>query len=381
MDIELQAKAESLLEGERGAIVVLDADTGAVYALASVPGYDPNVFVDANGAVRDADGISPRERVLNNLDKLKRMRHRAFQEQYPPGSIFKVMMAVAGLEEGVINEHTTFYCPGRFSLGNTRWYCWQHGGHGNIAVVNALAYSCDVFFYNVGLELGVNRIKQWGGRMGLGIQTGLDLPGEIEACVPTPEWKEAARSDLGIWDRQWQKGDTVNLAIGQGYCTLTPLQCAVMMAVIVNGGYRVTPFLNRAVQPQLEDLHISPETMRIVREGMRKCITKHDYPSGTGWRADIPGMHVLGKTGSAQIVPRARYAGMKEKDIPYGWRDHAWFIAGVLDREPRIAVCVLFEHGLHGGSGASPLARELLEFFYERHTPLHRQMARMEARE
>lgn len=201
--------------------------------------------------------------------------------------------------------------------------------------------------------------------MGLGEWTGIDLPREEAGVLPWPEWKEAHSKAESPYDRRWQKGDTVNLAIGQGDCRLTPLQTAVLMAAIVNGGRRVRPYIDAEHEPEVSEPLFSPETLAIVREGMRKCVTKHDYPSGTGRRADIEGMHVLGKTGTSQTVPASWYKDMEEIEIPYHWRDHAWFVAGVLDREPRIAVSVLFERGLHGSSGASPLAREVIEYFYE----------------
>lgn len=363
LDIALQAKAEEILGTERGAIVVLNAETGEVLALASMPGYDPNTFVDADQQ-HEKRAVAA---LLSNKDHLKRMRHRAFQEHYAPGSVFKVMMATAALEEGVITRDTTFFCPGHFSLGNTTWRCWKRGGHGNIAVVDALAYSCDVFFYNVGLELGVERIDAWAEKMGLGTTTGIDLPREDKGLVPSPAWKNVEYAHLNPWDRAWQPGETVNLSIGQGQCALTPLQTAVMMSCIVNGGKRVRPYLDMDLSPQLSEPFISPETIATVREGMRKCVAKHDFPSGTGRRADIEGLFVIGKTGTAQVVSRSAYAGYDDElDIPYNLRDHAWFVAGVLDAEPPIAVAVLFEHGLHGSSGAAPMAGEIIDFFYNK---------------
>ncbi len=374
LDMDLQAKAEEVLrnavqagaenEAVRGAIVVLNANTGEILAMASLPGYDPNVFVDAAGSVRDSEGLSPRERLLSH-DSLKRMRNRAYQERYPPGSIFKVMMAVAALEEGVINEHTTFFCPGHFSLGNTRWACWSKGGHGTIAVENALAFSCDVFFYNVGLKLGIERIKKWSSLLGLGELTGVDLPREDTGLVPSPEWKAAFYPNLNEWDRAWQPGETVNLAIGQGHCAITPLQAAVMVAAIVNGGHIVRPYLNAGENPVVSEQIISDKTLDIVRRGMLKCVNKKDPPSGTGKLAYIEGLDIIGKTGTAQVVSKSAYENLKEEKIPYALRDHAWFVAGVLNQDPPIAIAVLFEHGLHGSAGATPLAHDVIEYFYQ----------------
>ncbi len=383
LDVALQQKAEELLnripvvqevdpqtgellaEPPRGAIVVLNADTGEVYAMASVPGYDPNVFVDKSGLQPGPDGRSIRARLLTDR-KLRPMRHRAFQEQYPPGSVFKVLVAIAALEEGIISPQTTFGCPGHFYLGRARWGCWKPSGHGAVNVVQALTVSCDVFFYNVGRNLGVERIKSWASKLGLGELTGIDLPGEIGGIVPSPEWKATAPefAKLDRWNRQWQAGETINLAIGQGHCVLTPLQLAVMTAAVVNGGKRVTPYLNLDRGPQVSEPIIHEKTLEVVRQGMRQCVVKQDYPSGTGRLADIKDLYVIGKTGTAQVVSES-FSEKDEHLIPYFKRAHAWFVAGVLDREPRIAVCVLYEHGLHGSTGAAPIAREIIEFFYQ----------------
>jgi penicillin-binding protein 2 len=314
------------------------------------------------------EGRRQRAGLLANRDGMHRMRHRAFMEQYPPGSVFKVMMAIAALEEGVINPSDTEFCPGHFSLGGARWRCWKRGGHGSVAVIDSLAYSCDVFFYNVGLELGIDRIHDWGTRMGLGGPTGLDLPGEVVGVLPTPEWKMENYTHLNIYDRQWQKGDTVNLAIGQGMCSLTPMQTTVMMACMVNGGRRITPYINAERPTPVSDPFISPAALEIVQAGMLKCVTKHDYPSGTGRRADIEGYAILGKTGTAQTVPLSWVEGMSDEEIPYNLRDHAWFVAGVLDRDPPIAITVLYERGQHGSSAAAPLARDVILAFYEGQT-------------
>ena len=363
LDIELQAKAEELLEGEEGAIVFLNADTGAVLALASSPGYDPSIFVTRRGN---------RKRIKALTDKPNRMLHRAYQEVYAPGSIFKVLLASAALEEGVIDVSTTHYCPGKFRVtpNDRPWHCWKRSGHGDVNVVDALAYSCDVFFYKTGLALGVDKIFWWSRRVGLGRRTGLDLPGEVAGLVPSRQWKEdllrpSHRNEP--WEYRWYPGDTVNLSIGQGAVATTPLQSAVLMAAIVNGGRRVQPHIKRISELTLSEPLLSEGTLDIIRRGLRKCVEKGPpAPTGTGHEAYIDEMVVIGKTGSSQIVSLSwheEYA--TEEDIPKELRDHAWFIAGVMDREPRIALCVLVEHGHHGSSVAAPLAKTLIEFFYD----------------
>ena len=361
LDIDLQQYCEELLKGSVGAIAALNADTGAVLTLASSPGYDPSVFT-THGRDRD------RKEALTA--KLNPMLNRCFREIYAPGSIFKVLLATAALEEGVIDENTTFFCPGHFKLEGSRhvWHCWKRHGHGTMTIRDALTDSCDVFFYNTGLRLGVDNIKKWSGKMGLGEKAGIDLPLEAKGLIPSREWKKERMQALKPdrpWDWKWFPGNTVNLAIGQGEATTTPLQNAVMMAAIINGGRRVRPYLNTSLGPEVSEPFISERTLRIVQTGTAGCVEE-----GTGKRARIPGITILGKTGSAQIVSLERHDEYEnEEDIPYELRDHAWFVAGVLDREPRIALCVLVEHGHHGSTVAAPMAREVIEHFYASRTP------------
>lgn len=360
LDLGLQRKSEALLKGEVGAIVVLNADTGAVLSMASSPGYDPSVFVNR--------GHNAERMELLAGARPNRMTHRAFREIYPPGSVYKIMLAAAALEEGVISPRNTHFCPGHFSLesGGRRWRCWKRSGHGTADVVDSLAYSCDVFFYNVGLKLGVDKMAKWSHAMGLGERTGIDLPGEIPGLIPDREWKARTFSDKPVWDQKWYPGDTVNLSIGQGSAGTTPLQNAVMMACIVNGGYRVRPYLAEETGPMKSEKLFSDATIATVTAGLLKCVADGPpAPTGTGYRAQVPGMTVIGKTGTAQIMSLAHHEQYKtEEDIPYHMRDHAWFVAGVLDREPRISLCILIEHGHHGSSAASPHAKDIIEYFY-----------------
>jgi len=360
LDIDLQREAERLLRGQVGAITVLEAETGAVLAIASSPGYDPSVFVTR--------GLSHERLKLLEAARPNPMRNRCYVEHYPPGSVFKALLAAAALEEGVIDKNSTFFCPGFYQIDGKgrRWHCHKRSGHGHMSVVPALALSCDVFFYNVGRKLGIERIHKWCDRLGLGVLTGIDLPGEIPGLIPNPEWKQQVMKDAPVWDRKWFEGDTVNVSIGQGSAATTPLQNAVLIASIMNGGRRVRPYLNRAIGPALSEPLLSDETLAVVTEGLYECVGR-DEPGarGTGRRAHIPGMTIIGKTGSAQIMALEHHKKYEtEEDIPYAFRDHAWFIAGVLDREPRIAVSVLIEHGHHGSTAAAPVAKEIIEFFY-----------------
>ncbi len=364
LDIELQKHCESLLFGEEGAIVVLNAETGGVLAMASNPSYDPSVFVSH-------DPTGERQRLLKPTDPKapKPMVNKAFREQYPPGSVFKVMLASAALEEGVITPQSTHFCGGSFRIngGGRAWGCWQRRGHGRVAVKEALAYSCDVFFYNVGLSLGVDKIQEWSHKMGLGVKTGIDLPKEITGLIPGQEWKKELFKKLAPSEQKWYPGDTVNLSIGQGSAATTPLQNAVMLACIANGGYRVRPFLNRGRELARSEQLLSDSTVEVVTAGMRMCVEKAppNYPTGTGWRAGIPGFTILGKTGSAQIMDLAKHKVYGHEDnIPKHMRDHAWFVAAVTDREPKVSICILVEHGHHGSTAASVLGKPVIEFIY-----------------
>ncbi len=371
LDIGLQQKAENLLKGDVGAIVVLDADTGEVLAMASTPGYDPSVFV--------TNSPNRTQLVQAALDKdLKPTLSRAYQYQYPPGSVFKVLLAIAALEEGVITENTTYSCSGLFHLpGVSRpWRCWRlkYGGHGGVSVVDALAYSCDVFFYNVGRDLGAEKIKEWSSKLGLGVNTGIDLPGEVTGLIPDPEWKKqmaVAAGKTDPWELKWYPGETINMSIGQGAVTTTPLQNAVLMAAVLNGGRRVRPYLNVELGPKVSEPLVSENTLRIVIAGMRKCVERDNPPpTGTGKEAKIEGLDILGKTGTAQVAALKHVKNYtNEEDIPYALRDHALFISGVTDRKPHIAVSVIIEHGLHGSRAAAPVAKAIYEYFYLHRTP------------
>ncbi|MCC6696669.1 MAG: hypothetical protein IT365_13650 [Candidatus Hydrogenedentes bacterium] len=344
IDSSLQQACNELLRELEGSIVVLNADSGAVLAMAGSAAAESNDIL-----------------------------HPAYQEAYPPGSLFKVLLAIAALEEGIITEETTFGCSGKFYLpGVARpWRCWRlmYGGHGGVNVVDALAYNCDVFFYNVALKLGPEKIKEWSSRLGLGVPTGIDLPGEAVGLIPDPTWKKEAASAAGkteTWEKNWYPGETVNLGIGQGAVSTTMLQNTALMMSILNGGRRAQPFTQGDVLPTLSEPLVSEETLRIVQAGLRKCVERDKPPpTGTGKEARIEGFDILGKTGTAQVVQtlKAKHYS-NEEDMPYEQRDHALFIAGVMDRSPRIAVGVFIKHGLHGSSTAAPIARAVIAEFY-----------------
>ncbi len=358
IDRRIQQLCEEKLAEAAGAIVVMDVNTGELLAMASKPSYDPNVFVGTGNASRVREVLDdPRYPLIS----------RAFQARHAPGSTVKPIIAIAALEEGVITSQREFACYGSYDMGR-RFRCWNTNGHGVISLVDALAYSCDVFFYQVGELLGPEKIADYCHMFGLGHSTGFVLAGERSGFVPTVASKR--RRGEG-----WYRGDTANVSIGQGAMEATPLQMARAYAALVNGGRLLEPQLIARV---LEDgevvssyetrvqsmLDIRPETLEVVIAGLRKAVEKSTFPTGTGRLARVKGVDVIGKTGTAQVVGKS---GDEEEDldsIRYRFRDHAWFVAVVTDKEPSVVVCVLVEHGGHGGDVSAPIAAEVIRGIY-----------------
>jgi penicillin-binding protein 2 len=281
--------------------------------------------------------------------------NRVIQGQYAPGSVFKIVMAIAGLEDGVISPHTTFLCPGQLAVYNTVFRCNRIGGHGYVNVHQALAQSCNVFFYQLGIRLEIGRIAAWGKKLGLGAPTGVDLPHELPGLMPSPEWK------LRTQRVPWYGGETVSVAIGQGQVSVTPLQLARLTAVVANGGRLVRPHLLRSVGgtpvPKDEgvDLGLKPETVAVLRSGLKAVVDE-----GTGQRARFREISVGGKTGSAQVVSKAR---LEKNPTLTSIIPHGWFVAFAPVEAPRIALAVLVAHGANGGVAAA-LSREILAEFF-----------------
>jgi penicillin-binding protein 2 len=346
LDASLQAATERAFRDQGGSAVALDPKTGEILAMTSIPAYDPNEFTT---------GIDPSLWSMLSNDPDTPLMNRAIQGQYAPGSTFKIVMATAALEEGVISPSTTFYCPGFLRIYNRVFRCNVRGGHGNIDVRRALAVSCNVFFFQVGVRLEIDRIAAWATRMGLGAPTGVDLPHEATGLVPSPEWK------LRVQEAPWYPGETVSVAIGQGQVSVTPLQMARVAAIIANGGLLVTPHLARQdpgrglVPEPARPLGISEGTLAVVKEGMRAVVAE-----GTGLRARLRKATVCGKTGSAQVVSSSRLE--RSPDDP-SIRPHGWFVAFAPAEDPEIALAVLVEHGGSGGAAAA-VAREILARFF-----------------
>jgi penicillin-binding protein 2 len=367
LDRDLQAAAEAgfrdVPEGEparMGAAVALDVRTGDVLALASFPSYDPNVF---------SSRIDRHTWRALTDDEWKPLRDRAIQNHYPPGSTHKAIMAAAALQERVIDRNTRVYCPGHYYFGGRRFACWKKEGHGSVNVVEALQRSCDVFFYTVGVQLGIDRIAKHAGGFGLGDVTGIDLPGEVPGVVPSSAWK------LRRFNEKWYPGETVSASIGQSYNLYTPLQLAVAYGAIANGGRMLRPRLVLRLESRdgettqelpsevRETSTVSAENLAIVREGLTAVV---ESPGGTGGRARVPGVRVAGKTGTVQVVGLDKFRGLREQDIPVRFRDHAWFAAFAPADAPEIVVSVFVEHGLHGSSAAAPIAQRILATYFQK---------------
>jgi penicillin-binding protein 2 len=355
LDLALQQTAEEAMTGYKGAVVVMDPRNGDILALASKPDFDPNLF---------ARGITPENWKNITGNPSRPLQNRATQGQYPPGSIFKIITAIAGLEEKVITPESSFYCGGSLTHGNRDFLCWKKEGHGRIGLRQAIVESCDVYFYQLGLLLGVDRIAKHAFEFGFGKPTGYPLGNEKSGLIPTSSWKMRR---VGI---PWQTGETLSTAIGQGFNLVTPLQIASMLTAVANGGKIYQPRLVQAIQapygetlnefhPQvLNDVNVSPKTMEFIREALWGVI---NLPNGTGGRARIPGFDVAGKTGTAQVVQRRE--GKNDPTSP-DLQDHAWFACFAPAQQPQIVVAVLLENGGGGGANAAPVARKILEYYF-----------------
>jgi penicillin-binding protein 2 len=358
IDLRVQKKAEELLKGVAGAVAAMDPQTGQILALASSPSFDQNIFVD---------GMSHEQWDSLVSNPLRPLENKAIQGEYPPGSTFKIITAIAGLEEGVIDKNTILFCPGWYKYGNRVYRCWKHAGHGDINVVKALAESCDVFFYQVGQKLGIDRLSMYAIASGLGSPTGIDLDHESAGLIPTAEWKKRR---IGV---DWQGGETLSVAIGQGYDLATPLQMLDFIAAVANGGKIYKPLILKSVYSSegsviLESkkqlvgkLPVSKQTLQIIKEGLWNVVNNR---KGTAWIAHVDGLDISGKTGTSQVVGRSKEHGLSEEELAHQLKSHAWFVAFAPSEDPKIAVSVIVEHGGHGSSAAAPIAREVIKTYF-----------------
>jgi penicillin-binding protein 2 len=355
VDLALQKAAESAFGEQAGAAVALDVNSGEVLAFVSNPSFDPALFA----------GRLPAEtwnKYLN--DKRHPLENKALKGQYPPGSTFKIITAIAGLEEGLVNENTTVTCTGSYKFGNRSFGCWKRKGHGTVNLRKAIRESCDVYFYRLGEQLGVDKIAFYAKKFGLGEPLGIGLESEKAGLIPTTAWK------LKRFGKKWLSGETLSVAIGQGYVLTTPLQLAEMIAEVANEGTVYEPHLvKKIVSPEGKVLQEFPptvvrrvscksETWQAVKKGLFAVVNE---PGGTGAVARLYEVKVAGKTGTSQVVKLRDRRGA----IPYQYRDHALFVAFAPYDKPEIAVAVVVEHGEHGGSAAAPIAGKILRTYFE----------------
>lgn len=370
IDLEIQKVMEDLLVGKIGAAVAVDPMSGRILAMASSPSFNPDLF--ASG-IRWVDWLN----LLNT--PFHPLQNKAIQGQYPPGSVFKIITASAGLEEGVITPEETLDCPGFYTLGRKTYRCWRKWGHGTVNLRRALVESCDVYFYQVALRLGIDKIARYAREFGFEKPTGIELGDEKSGLIPTTEWKRKR------YQEPWYKGETLISGIGQGAILVTPLQMANMISAIANGGILYRPRLVERVEDVdgnvieeypstvMRRVAVSEKTLQLIQEALRGVV---DDPKGTGKAARIKGVPVFGKTGTAQVVRLEVSEDIdNEEEIPIQYRDHAWFVAYALQENPSIAVAVLIQHGGHGASAAAPVARKIIETALQQGRPTPKTVA------
>ncbi|MBW2622976.1 MAG: penicillin-binding protein 2 [Deltaproteobacteria bacterium] len=357
LDTKIQQVAEEALSEVAGSLVALDPTNGEILAMASSPTFSQDDFIR---------GIASEKWQVLIKNPLHPLENRAISGQYMPGSVFKIVTALAGLEEGIITPETTITCTGEYQFGNRIYHCWRKRGHGKVNLHRALVESCDIYFYDVGKQLDIDRLARVSHNLGLGQRTGVGLKNEKAGLVPTTSWKKKR------FKEPWIQGDSLHVAIGQGYNLVTPLQVAQMLASVVNGGTLYRPQLVKKITDveEREVLAFTPEIVRqldinkkflaLVKKGLVGAVNER---RGTGRAAILKYTTVGGKTGTAQVVA-LRPEDEDEDDVPYKFRDHAWFATFAPAEEPRIVVVVIAEHAGHGGSAAAPLAKKVLEAFF-----------------
>jgi penicillin-binding protein 2 len=365
IDMDLQKATERALGDKAAAVVAMDVNSGDILSFASNPGFDPALFTRR---------MPPEQWEAYLADKRRPLENKALKGQYPPGSTFKVITALAGLAEGLVDERTTVNCSGEYKLGNATFRCWNRKGHGQMNLRGALRESCDVYFYQLGERLGVDRIALYAQKFGLGEPLGIGLESEKSGFVPTTAWK---LKKTGV---KWFSGETLPVAIGQGYLTATPVQLAAMTAGLATDGKIYRPRLVKRILDRegrtvkeftpelLKNIDLKPEHYRLVKEGLWAVVNE---PRGTGAAARLYEVRVAGKTGTSQVVK------LKEKKtaLAYQHRDHALFVAFAPYDKPEIAVAVVVEHGEHGGGAAAPVAGQVLRRYFEAKGVIRRPVA------
>jgi penicillin-binding protein 2 len=355
IDLDLQKTAEEAYQDKNGALIAMDPKTGRILAMVSKPSFEPDIFA-RNILQEEWDSL-----VENPHHPLQ---NKGIQGQYPAGSVFKIVTAIAGLESGMITPSTQFNCAGAFHYGNRDFRCWKEGGHGAISLHRAIVESCDVYFYQVGLKVGVDLIAHYANEFGLGRVIGISLPHERPGTVPSSSWK---KKRFGV---PWYSGETLSFSVGQGYLNATPLQLLMLISGVANGGKQYLPQVVERVENiygnklkeyppvELGRANVSEKTLQVIQEALRGAVND---PHGTGWTCLLKEVKVAGKTGTAQVVRLPE--NFKKGDMnrmPQKFRDHAWFVAYAPFEDPKISIAVLVEHGGFGASAAAPIAKKVI---------------------
>ena len=359
IDADLQEICWNAFQKKAGTAIVMDPRTGSVMAMINRPSFDPDLFN------RGISGNRWKKLATNPLCPLQ---NRAVSGQYPPGSTYKMVVAAAALQEGLITENTEIFCNGTYQMGDRTFRCWKKRGHGMVNLHRAIVESCDVYFYHLGEMLGVDKLAEYAEKFGFGYKTGILLPGEKRGLVPTKEWK------MRRYGEPWQKGETTSLAIGQGFTLVTPLQLLRAYCAIANGGILYKPRLIKRIErmdgqivaefppEKKRAIPVSRKNIDILRYALWGVVNE---PHGTGWALKRKEKDVCGKTGTAQVIGMPQDEEKPDVEgVPYKHRDHALFVCFAPYKDPAIAILVIVEHGGHGGSAAAPIARRIVDGYF-----------------
>jgi len=364
IDRDLQKSAFQALKDKVGSAVAVEVTTGEILVMVSRPSFDPTKF---------SRGLS--QKYWNSLinDNRHPLRDRTIQEHYAPGSAYKIITALAALEEGIIDENTEIICKGNFKLGRRKFHCWRRGGHGKVKITKAIRESCDVFFYKIGTKIDIDVLARYAHLFGLGVKTGIGLPRETTGLIPTKDWKYKRNG------KEWQLGETLSCVIGQSYVLTTPLQLAMTFATVANGGTLFKPYLIKEVfsnsgdiirkssPEKVADIQISQKSMEIIKNGLFQVVNSR---SGTAWYHRGRGIRMAGKTGTSQVIKFSAdkiYSRCEERE--YKFRHHGIFTAYAPADNPKIAIAVVVEHGCHGSSAAAPVALAVVTTFMDKYYP------------
>lgn len=354
IDSDIQTFVHKLFSHKKGGVVVMDIDDFSILSMYSAPTYDLMSFTPF---------ASSKERVAIIRNENKPLLNRSIEGAYPPGSVFKILMAVVGLMEKKITPETTFTCRGEMQYGNFKYRCWKKGGHGKLNLIQAIERSCDVYFYNLGLLTGIDPISDYSHKFSLGRKTGINLPNEKAGFFPSKAWKKRSKNE------PWYPGETIITSIGQGYIATTPLQIGVMLSGLFNGGNVYRPNLIKYIEDKetgirifkekelLRSVKLDPWAVGVALEGMKEVV---HGKRATGYRAKVKGITVGGKTGTAQVVSLKHVEDMEEGEIPEKYRDHSWFSAVFPVEKPKYVAVALVEHGGAGSKGAAPVVGAII---------------------